>query len=126
MRKRCLSGLLLAVITLGFTAPGTAQLYSDFSATGNDDVPANVYFGAAKDDDGNYIRGATVVVATTLMDFVAVTDRRGRFRLTLPVDIAPSDVEARCSHNAYRGSRVVRRLPRGDALTPVELSCRLL
>ena len=126
MRKNWLSALLLAAVASTFTGAATAQLYSDFNVVGDNVIPSNVYFGAAKDSDGNYISGATVVAATALMDFVAVTDRRGRFRLTLPVDIAPADVEARCSHNAYRDSSVVRRLPRGQALSPVEISCRLL
>lgn len=121
-----LPAICLMIIVVGFSASGTAQLYSDFSPVSSDNTAENVYFGAAKDGDGNYVRGATVVVATSLMDFVAVTDHRGRFRLTLPVDITPSEVEARCSHGAYRDSRIVRRLPRGEALTPVEISCRLL
>ena len=120
-----LPAIFLTIIVAGFTTPSIAQLYSDFSPASNDSAE-NVYFGAAKDGDGNYVRGATVVVATSLMDFVAVTDDQGRFRLSLPVDITPSEVKARCSHNAYRDSRIVRRLPRGEALTPVEISCRLL
>ena len=103
-----------------------AQLYSDFKPDNISDVPSNVYFGAAKDSSGNYVPGSTIVVATSLMDFVAVTDRQGRFRLTLPVDIAPAEVNARCSHNAFSESRISRRLPRRGALTPVEISCHLL
>ncbi|MFN2328404.1 MAG: hypothetical protein ABR612_05765 [Chromatocurvus sp.] len=124
--KNRLSALLLAAMAYSFAGGVAAQLYSDFSPASSDDAPSNVYFGTAKDADGNYIRGATVVVATSMMDFVAVTDHRGRFRLNLPVDIAPTEVQARCSHNAYGDSRVVRRLPRGAALSPVEISCRLL
>ena len=112
------------MLTLG-DVPARAQLYSDFSVPDSGAAPANIYFGAARDNRGRYVSGATVVVATAQMDFVAVTDRHGRFRLRLPLDVAPSEVETRCSHNDYGRSRIRRRLPRGNALTPVELSCRL-
>jgi hypothetical protein len=113
--------LFLAVVG----TPASAQLYSDFDVPDASAAPANIYFGAARDNRGRYVSGATVVVATARLDFVAVTDRHGRFRLRLPVDVTPSDVEMRCSHNDYGHSRIRRRLPRGNALTPVELSCRL-
>lgn len=119
-------GLAVALLVLALGAvPASAQLYSDFDVPDSGAAPANIYFGAARDDRGRYVSGATVVVATAQMDFVAVTDRHGRFRLRLPLEVAPAEVEARCSHNDYRRSRILRRLPRGDALTPVELSCRL-
>jgi len=123
----CPSLACLILLMGSMTAqPVAAQLYSDFRSIDDSEVASNVYFGSAKDTKGNYVRGATVIVATPLMDFVAVSDRHGRFRLTLPVDVRPSDVEARCSHSTYARARVVRRLPRGEALTPVELSCRLM
>ncbi len=125
MRKIRLPALLLAAVAANFITTAGAQLYSDFSADTDDDTPANIYFGAAKDADGDYIHGATVVLSSDMMDFVAVTDHRGRFRLRLPVELAPADIEVRCSHNAYRGSKVFRRLPRDRALSPVEISCRL-
>lgn len=116
---------LLAIMIASVTPPVAAQMYTDFNPAGNNDVPANVYFGAARDTIGNYIHGATIVIATSSMDFVAITDKEGRFRVTLPVEISPSEVETRCSHNAYAQSQVRRRLPRRNALTPVEISCSL-
>jgi hypothetical protein len=114
----------LLMLTLG-GVPASAQLYSDFDLPDSHAAPANIYFGSVRDSHGHYVSGATVVVATALMDFVAVSDRHGRFRLRLPQDVAPSEVETRCSHNDYGQSRIRRRLPRGNALSPVELSCRL-
>ncbi|EED35684.1 hypothetical protein NOR51B_1631 [Luminiphilus syltensis NOR5-1B] len=105
---------------------GYAQIYGDYLSYDRDSQqPANVYFGAAKNASGGYVYGATIVVATDYLDFVAVTDAGGRFRLELPTDITPQQVAARCSHSDYPQSKVYRRLPRGRAVTPVEITCRL-
>lgn len=107
-------------------AVGYAQLYGDYNPEDfQRDHPANVYFGSVKDEGGNYIQGVTVVLASARLDFVAVTDARGRFRMELPVDIAPEQVDAGCSRAGYTDARVIKRPPRRGALSPVEVNCIL-
>lgn len=103
-----------------------AQLYGDYNPEDFlRDHPANVHFGFVKDDEGRYVEGATIVLATDRLDFVAVTDALGRFRMELPVDIAPDQVEPACSHPDYGAARIVTRPPRGSATSPSELNCFL-
>ncbi|MCW1383708.1 carboxypeptidase-like regulatory domain-containing protein [Novosphingobium sp. KCTC 2891] len=104
--------------------PAAAQLYGGF-VPGARHTPVNVWFGTARDAAGRYVPNATIVLRSRQIDFVAVTDAQGRFRLELPVHLRPVDVQARCSHKSYAGARIARRLPRGAALSPVELTCRL-
>lgn len=126
MRMRCVP-LFAALIGLAsMSAPVAAQLYGNFIPRGNhDNNPVNVWFGAAKDAAGRYVPGATIVLQTRQVDFVAVTNGQGRYRLELPVNIRPSEVRVRCSRQGYLTARVIRRLPRGGALSPVEANCEL-
>lgn len=104
--------------------PAAAQLYGGFVPRGKHD-PVNVWFGTAQDASGRYLPNATIVLETRQIDFVAVTNEQGRFRLELPVNIRPTDVQVRCSLKGYSKSLITRRLPRRKALSPVEIGCKL-
>lgn len=121
-----LHGLIRAGLLLLAASSTQAQLYGDYQARDNHaDHPVNVYFGTAKNAAGEYLEGTTIVLSTEMLDFVAVTDARGRFRIELPVDISPQQVQARCSRRDYPSSSIRRRLPRGGKLSPVEINCQL-
>lgn len=90
-----------------------------------DERPGNVYFGSAKDASGDFVSGVTVVLETQTVDYVAVTDATGRFRLEVADELAPADVKPRCSRRDNAPGRIVRRLPPGGAKTPVQVDCML-
>lgn len=115
------------IAALALTAPpATAQLYGNFAAARNHaKSPVNVWFGAVRNASGQFLPNATIILETKQVDFVAVTNRQGRYRLELPVSIKPSDVKARCSLKGYSSAKIIRRLPRGGALTPVQMDCEL-
>lgn len=115
--------VIIALAALLFPGVALAQLYGDFVP--REPQPGNVYFGLVKNADGDYIEGATVVLKTSMVEYVAVSDVRGRFRVELPEAITPDQVETRCSRDGYTSARVTRRLPRGESLTPVEIGCHL-
>jgi hypothetical protein len=102
-----------------------AQIYSYSPTNADEQQPGNVYFGAAKDDDGDFLAGVTVVLKTDVADFVLVTDEAGRFRMKLPADTKPTDVTASCSRRGYVLVKAQKRTPRGQSLTPVEVNCVL-
>lgn len=104
---------------------GHAQIYSYSPDNADEKIPGNVYFGAAKNSDGRFLAGVTVVLKTAIADFVLVTDETGRFRMKLPLDTKPSDVTASCSRRGYVLVKAVKRAPRGQAVTPVEVNCVL-
>ena len=115
---------LVAGLALLAAGPAQAQLYGGFTPHAAHG-PMNVWFGTARDAAGRYLPGVTVVLETSTLDFVAVTDRQGRFRLELPLQAKPPQVTVRCSKQGHGAARVVRRLPRGGAATPVEIACTL-
>lgn len=115
---------LLAGCWLAAPAPGFAQVYS-YSPNNPDELPGNVYFGAAKDSNGQFLAGVTVVLKTAVADFVVVTEESGRFRVKLPLETKPADVVASCSRRGYVLVKALKRAPRGQALTPVEVNCVL-
>ena len=111
---------LLAALPLAASAQGYT-----YSPTNADEQPGNVYFGTAKTADGQFLSGVTVVLTTPQADFVMVTDATGHFRMLLPVKLRPRDVKASCSRRGFTLEAVLKRPPRGAALTPVEVNCRL-
>ena len=120
--------VLIALFACGaLAAPqvGSAQIYSYSPGNADEQQPGNVYFGAAKNSDGRFLPGVTVVLKTAVADFVLVTDEAGRFRMKLPVDTKPADVSASCSRLGYVLVKAVKRAPRGQSLTPVEVNCVL-
>ena len=115
---------LVTVGAFALVTPAVAQIYS-YSPNNADELPGNVYFGAAKDNEGHFLSGVTVVLKTSQADFVLVTDETGRFRMKLPVKTKPGDVAASCSRRGYALVKAVKRAPRGQAVTPVEVNCVL-
>lgn len=117
--KALLAGCWLATPALGF-----AQIYS-YSPNNADELPGNVYFGAAKDSNGQFLAGVTVVLKTAVADFVLVTEESGRFRVKLPLETKPAEVAASCSRRGYVLVKALKRAPRSQGLTPVEVNCVL-
>ena len=115
---------VLAGLCLAMPAVALAQIYS-YSPNNADELAGNVYFGAAKGSDGQFMAGVSVVLKTAAADFVMVTDESGRFRMKLPPEIKPTDVVASCSRRGYVLVRAQKRSPRGKTLTPVEVNCVL-
>lgn len=115
---------LLAGLCLALPALAVAQIYS-YSPNNADEQAGNVYFGAAKGSDGQFMAGVSVVLKTAAADFVMVTDESGRFRMKLPPEIKPTDVTASCSRRGYVLVKAQKRSPRGTKLTPVEVNCVL-
>lgn len=116
---------LLACVSLAAPQLGIAQIYSYSPDNADEQQPGNVYFGAAKNSEGRLLPGVTVVLTTAMADFVLVTDESGRFRMKLPLDTKPADVAASCSRRGYVLVKALKRTPRGQALTPVEVNCVL-
>jgi len=100
-----------------------AQIYGDYIAPTDDH--SLVWFGFVKSRHGDYIEGATVVLAGDELDFVAVSDHLGRFRFELPERLAQQRFTARCSHPAFSASFIRTRPPRRGALSPYEINCLL-
>ena len=117
--------LLALIVALPTMIAGPAPAQYGFAPPDADKLPGNVYYGSARDGSGKFVTGATIVLQTAQSDFVTVTDAAGRFRIKLPVGTRPGDVRARCSRKGYGAAQIIRRLPPGGMLTPVELDCRL-
>lgn len=116
--------LLMVCPAILLTDPVAAQLYGGFIPR-DAHRQVNIWFGSVRDKAGSHVPNATIVLVTRQIDYVAVSDVQGRFRLELPLSVKPADVKARCSRKGFSTVRIVRRLPRGGAATPVEISCYL-
>ena len=127
MKRLPLSRLIAVAMGMAMLPGGaSAQLYGNFTPRSDHSKnPVNVWFGAVRNGSGRFLANATVVLETRQVDFVAVTNAQGRYRLELPVSIKPADVRARCSMRGYRTATFTRRLPRAGASTPVQLDCTL-
>src|SRR5262245_25875379 len=96
----------LAVIILGLLAvagasvPASAQMYA-LARSVPPNGAANVYFGSAKDSDGKHLTGVVVNLNVGPTTYVAVTDDTGRYRLELPEDVLPTQVQVACSKPGY-------------------------
>lgn len=112
------------VLALGAGNAVAAGYVFDPSAT-HEQGPVNAWFGSARTADGKYLAGVTVLLETSRIDYVAVTDARGRFRMKLPPDVAPKDVTPRCSRSGFRQVRVSKRMPPGGKTSPVQVDCIL-
>ena len=122
---KCLRSIS-ALFVLFAPLTAVAQLYGNTSpADWSEDQYNNIYFGAARSGDGDFLPGVTIVLDTGMIEYVAVTDVRGRYRLRLPLSVSPNDVTARCSRPDHSGAEVRRRLPRRGQLSPVEVTCYL-
>lgn len=116
-----------AVVSLALVLQGTVQAggYTYDPSSAHERGPSTVYFGSARTAEGKYISGVTIVITTPTVDFVVATDDAGRFRLELPMQMAVSDVTARCSKPGMTVVRVSKRPYPGKDLTPVEVNCLL-
>ncbi|MFA7584964.1 MAG: carboxypeptidase-like regulatory domain-containing protein [Novosphingobium sp.] len=127
MSRPLLARIVAVFVSLAFLPGGaSAQLYGNYAPRSDHTKnPVNVWFGAVRNGSGRYLANATIVLETRQVDFVAVTNAQGRYRLELPVAIKPAEVRARCSLRGYRTATFTRRLPRAGASTPVQLDCTL-
>jgi hypothetical protein len=123
--QRASVAVIVWTVLLGVVPAAFAGWYGWDPSVPREHRPGNIYFGSAKDEDGRYLPGVTVVLVTPQVDFVTVTDPTGRFRLEVPKEVNDTDVSPRCSKNGYAVGRVIKRPPRADATTPVELNCLL-
>ena len=119
------SVLATAVCLLATAGPALAAGYSFDPSIPRDEKPGNVYFGSAKDANGDFLQGVTIVLQTAMVEYVFVTDATGRFRVELDAAQKPADVKPRCSRAGYSSGRATMRPPPGGALTPVEINCVL-
>ena len=123
-----LGRFVLVSVTLLVNGTAQAQFYGNA-------VPAellnwqagNVWFGSVRNSEGGFVEGATVILDTGMIEYVAVTGVNGRFRLVLPEDTLPDAVSSSCARVGYARSVTQRRWPRGgDAVyAPIEVSCIL-
>ena len=127
VKNKNLSRSIMAIIFLASVMASslTWAPYGYDPAAHQNDAPGNVYFGSAKDTNGDFVAGATIVLDSKKVGFVTVTDATGRFRLELPTDMLPADVTPRCSRKDYKVGEIVKRLPPAGAPTPVEVNCVL-
>jgi hypothetical protein len=117
--------ILAGVLALSAAPRALSGWYGWDPSVPREHRPGNIYFGSAKDARGRFLAGVTIVLVTPSVDFVTVTDPAGRFRLEIPQELRMSDVTPRCSKNGYAVGQVIKRPPRGDALTPVQVDCVL-
>lgn len=67
------------------------------------------YFGSVKDENGALISGASIMIETKQESFVFVTNALGRFRGLLPMALAGTPTELRCSKPGYQLVRIRKR-----------------
>lgn len=123
-RRRGRAGLA-GLLALGIAGVVQAAAYVFDPAAVHEKGAVNAWFGSARTTDGRYLAGVTVLLETRKIDYVIVTDARGRFRIKLPLDLAPADVTPHCSKSGLRQQRVSKRLPPGGRSSPVQVDCFL-
>jgi len=114
---------LFLMISLVICLPVNAQIYGDFLTAEDENPNVNIFFGVVKNQDKQYIAGATIILSNDMLDFVAISDEQGRFRFQIPVEMTAHDLSARCSHPNFPAGQVLKRLPRRGLTSPVELLC---
>ncbi len=116
---------LAVLLALGAAGIAGAAAYVFDPAAAHEQGAVNAWFGAARSTDGRYLAGVTVLLETPGIDYVVVTDARGRFRIKLPLDLKPGAVTPRCSLHGYRQLRISKRLPPDGRSSPVQVDCLL-
>jgi len=103
-----------------------AQVYSFDPANADEQGPPGIrYFGAAKDEKGALVSGATIVLESGNASFMFVTDEQGRYRGNLPLESAAGKVDANCSKRGFTFVRVIKR-PGPEGVKPtVQVDCVL-
>jgi hypothetical protein len=115
----------MAMLLMLSARTAVAQYSYDPSAADELGKPGNLYFGAARDDGGQFVEGVTVLLETEQTTFVLVTNALGRFRAKLPLGTLPANVRASCSKPGYQVLKVTRRLPPRQGSSPVQVDCLL-
>jgi len=101
-----------------------AQFYGNAIPAELFDLQAgSVWFGSVRSNKGDFISDATVVLDTGFIEYVAVTDIGGRFRMVLPENTVPSEVAFSCAKAGFSPAQGRLRRPSKSASTSIELSC---
>ena len=111
------------LLALGTIAPAMAQ-YAHDPSNADEQGPGIRYFGSAKDEKGSLLAGVTVLIEKAETTFVYVTDEQGRFRGTLPLNMA-ANVTAACSKPGFQTVRVVKRPGPPAPKQTVQVDCVL-
>jgi len=114
-----------AVVALVFASSTLAQYAYDPAAADEQGAPGVRYFGAAKDEQGAFVQGATILIESDQYSFVFVTDDQGRFRGTLPLDATPNVVSLKCWKAGFQFVRLEKRLGPAGAKPSVQVDCVL-
>ena len=91
----------------------------------HDETKSIRYFGSAKDHRGAFLAEVTVLLDTTNVSRVFVTDNNGRFRAHLPLDTLMSAVTPSCSKEGYVVERVTKRPGPKSGRASVQVDCVL-
>ncbi|MEM1189425.1 MAG: carboxypeptidase-like regulatory domain-containing protein [Pseudomonadota bacterium] len=122
--RRTLSLALLALCQMPLTASG--QFYGNAVPAELLDLQSgSVWFGSVRDGSGEFLADATVLLDSGVIEYVAVTDLDGRFRLVLPESTVADEVTPFCAHPGFSTFELRLRRPGRERRTPVELSCTL-
>jgi hypothetical protein len=118
--RACGAGLVGLLLVM----PSSAQ-YAFDPSNADEQMPGVRYFGSVKDDRGNHLAGATIVIDDPQSTFIFVTDHDGRFRGVLPEDTAFAQVKLKCFKIGYRLVRVTKRPGPAKAKPTVQVDCLL-
>jgi hypothetical protein len=128
-RNRSFTAVLMVWLVYALTGPAAmAQNFYTFDPNNADEAtkPGIRYFGAAKDESGKLVSGATIVLEYGQASFIFVTDEQGRFKTKLPLEAVAAKVSAQCSKSGFKVERVTkRRGPAEGAIQAVQVDCML-
>lgn len=112
------------IVGLAMISTAAAQ-YGYDPAGGEASTPGIHYFGAAKDDDGSFLPGATIALSSAQGRYVFVTNDVGRFRGNLPIDLIPEKITPQCFKAGFELVRIATRPGPAGAKASVQLDCIL-
>ena len=112
------------IVALAMISAADAQ-YGYDPAGGEASVPGIHYFGAAKDDDGSFLTGATITLSSPQGRYVFVTTEEGRFRGNLPADLMPDKVTPQCFKAGFELVRIATRPGPPGEKASVQVDCTL-
>ena len=114
------------ICLLLITSTSQAQLYGNaVPAALLDNKQGIVWFGAVRNEQGQFLENATIQLDTGSIEYVAVTGIEGRFRLVLPKNLPFDTVIPHCALPGSNSARIQRRPPPRGLDSPVELQCVL-
>ncbi len=124
--RRASRGIAFGLGALVMASSALAQYALDWEEEAHDGRDLGVrYFGSAKDEKGVLLPNVTFLLESKEANFVFVSDAEGRFRGTLPKDIAPGSVTPKCSKPGLELVRVNKRLGPKAAQASVQVDCVL-